>query len=120
MRQERRLERKKQRRRSCQDFLKNPYGFAKQIFVESKSGKLNCTQDELEKHLKSTYSDPMRLEPLPAVSGIPKPTRPGSKFDMGELRKKEVDDFFKKARAKSRAGKKTACLTKSTYCPHLR
>ena len=40
MRQERRIERKKQRRRSCQDFLKNPYGFAKQIFVESKSGKL--------------------------------------------------------------------------------
>ena len=120
MRQERRLQRKKERRRSCQDFLKNPYGFAKQIFVENKSGKLNCTQEDLEEHLKNTYSDPMRLESLPAMSGIPQPTRPGSQFDMGDLRKKEVDDFFKKARAKSRAGKD--CVPYKVYknCPQLR
>ena len=120
MRQERRFQRKKQRRRSCQNFLKNPYGFAKQIFVESKSGKLNCTQRDLEDHLKKTYCDPTRHENPPAMSGIPCPTRPGSQFDMGELRKKEVDDFFKKARAKSRPGKD--CVPYKVYknCPHLR
>ena len=91
-------------RKTRKDFLADPYKFAKGLFTENKSGKLECTKEELEKHLAETYSDPRREEDLPPCPGLKRPTHPGSPFDLGDLRKQEVDDFVKKARTKSCPG----------------
>ena len=120
MRAERRLKRKKERKRCRQRFLKAPFQFAKHLFAESKSGTLNCTKEELNRHLKETYSDPKRNEPLADIRGIPKPTRPGVEFDMSYLKKKEVDDFVGKARAKSKPGQDRVPYKVYKRCPQLR
>ena len=120
MRAERRLKRKKERKRCRQRFLKAPFQFAKNLFVESKSGKLTCSKEELETHLKETYCDPKREEPLTNMRGIPKPTRPGVEFDMSYMKKKEVDDFVTKARAKSEPGQDRVPYKVYKKCPQLR
>ena len=40
----RRNERRKQKKRARDQFLKNPFGQAKKMFTEAKSGKLKCTK----------------------------------------------------------------------------
>ena len=65
---------------------------------------MESTKEELESHLAQTYNDPRREEELPPFPGLKKPTRPGLAFNMTDLKKKEVDDFIKKARTKSCPG----------------
>ena len=77
-------------------FYKNPYAFAKSLFTESKSGFLDVPQEELENHLKKTYSDLLRNVPLPHMAGVA--------FDMFNLKVKEVREFVRKACAKSSPG----------------
>ena len=119
-RAERRLQRKKERKRCRQRFLKAPFQFAKDLFAQSKSGTLSCTKEELDNHLKETYCDPRRDEPLANLCGIPRPSQPAVTFDMSYLKKKEVDDFVAKARAKSKPGQD--CVPYKVYkrCPQLR
>ena len=96
VREQRRLDRRKEVRKARKDFITDPYKFAKGLFTENKSGKLECTKEELESHLAQTYSDPRRDEEFPPFPGLKKPTRPGVPFNIKDLKKKEVDDFVKK------------------------
>ena len=93
-RKERRRSRKKEKKRSKQQFFKNPYKFAKNLFDEARSGVLDCSQEELENSLRSTYNDPLRDTPLDHMSGIPRPTRPGILFQLGELTLIEMKSFI--------------------------
>ena len=43
--------RRKKKRRARESFYKNPYAFAKKLFSEAKSGKLDIPKEELEAHL---------------------------------------------------------------------
>lgn len=58
-------------------------------------------EKKLDKRIQETYSDPKRNEPLPTMKGLKHPTKPGVKFQLGDIREKEVDMFVKKARGKS-------------------
>ena len=100
MRRERRQEKKKVR----QGFIKDPYKFAKGLFSESKSGKLERTKEELENHLKETYSDQERHHRLPRMARLQKPTALGVTFDVNDIKMKEVDDFVRNAPSKSAPG----------------
>ena len=104
MRCERKLERRKKRKFTRSKFIENPFKFAKTLFQETRSGRLECTKDEMENHLKETYNDKERENELSDMKGIPKPTAPGVKYDLSELRSREVDDFLKKARWSSSPG----------------
>jgi len=105
LREQRRVERKKEVKETRKKFLDDPYKFAKGLFTENKGGKLECTKEELESHLAQTYNDPRRDEDLQQPSGgLQRPTAPGVAFDLSDLKKKEVDDFIKKARSKSSPG----------------
>ena len=103
-RKERRCTRRKESKRARNQFLKNPYDSAKKLFTEARSGKLKCTKEEVEAHVRQTYSDPKREEPLPYIKGLRRPTSPGVDFDLGPIREQEVDEFVRKARAKSAPG----------------
>ena len=61
--------RRKESRRERDQFLKNPYEAAKKWFIEVWSGKLKYAEEELDTHVKQTYSDPKRKEPLPYMRG---------------------------------------------------
>ena len=100
--------------------MKNPYGTAKKLFTEARSGKLKCTKEELDTHVRQTYSDPRRDEPMPDRSDLKHPTSPGVIFNLGPIREHEVDDFVRKARAKSAPGGDGVSYKVFKYCDKLR
>ena len=116
----RRNERRKESRRTRERFLKNPYAATKKMFTESKSGRLNCSKAELDNHIRETYSDPLREEPLPPMKGLKHPATPGVKFQLGDLKEKELDNFVKKSRAKSSPGGDGVSYKVYKYCDRLR
>ena len=121
LREQRRVERKKEVKETRRKFLDDPYTFAKGLFTESKGGKLECSKEELESHLSQTYSDPRREEELQRpIGGLQRPTAPGVSFDLSDMKKKEVDDFIKKARSKSSPGNDGISYKMYKQCPKLR
>ena len=120
LRDERRAERRRAQKKTLKEFTSNPYKFAKKLFDEKKGGKLECTKDDLEKHLKETYTDPKRNTKLPPIDGLKRPTAPGKSFNMNELKMKEVDSFVKKARAKAAPGNDGVSYKVYKYCHKLR
>ena len=44
----------------------------KNFFVESKSGKLDVPKEEIENHLRMTYSDDLNGIPIPPLRELPK------------------------------------------------
>ena len=119
-RKERRCSRRKESRRAREQFVKDPYGTAKKLFTEARSGKLKCTKEELDTHVRQTYSDPKRNDPLPDMRGLKHPTTPGVRFQLGPIKEKEVDEFVRKARAKSAPGGDGVSYKVFKYCDGLR
>ena len=116
----RKNERRRQKKRAREQFLKNPYGVAKKMFTEAKSGRLECTKEELDEHLKKTYTDPKKNDRLPQLRGLKHPPKPKRAFKLNDIAKKEVDDFVKKARAKSAPGKDRVPYKVYKMCNRLR
>ena len=84
--------------------MTNPDEEVKKLFSKAKSVTLQCSKNDLDAHLRTTYSDPKRNEPLTPIDGLKYPTKPGVGFQVGNFKEKEVDDFVRKARAKSALG----------------
>ena len=113
---QKRRRRKKEREKSYKD----PHKYAKRLFSEGASGSLNCSKEELEDHLRATYSDEKREEDIEEVPGLIRPSKPDVSFDMGELRLWEVDAVVRKARAGSAAGQNGLSYKLFKYCPRVR
>ena len=114
---ERKKRREKRRRR--ENFLKNPFGFTKSLFEQSKSGTLKASQEELEEHLRKTYSDPRQDDPLPEVDGLIRPDAPLQEFDLSDLKWSEVRECAQKARAKSAPGVNGLSYKLLKKCPNV-
>ena len=111
--------RRKKKRRARESFYKNPYAFAKKLFSEAKSGKLDIPKEELEAHLDRTYSDPLRGNKLPPMDGLPQPEEPNEPFREGGYRLSEIQDFVKKARAGSAPGVNGISYKVYKNCPSV-
>ena len=98
-------------------FLQNPYAFAQSQFTESESGVLDVPQEELEDHLKMSYSDPLHEVPLLHMAGIPRPASPGVAFDMSNLKVKEVHEFVRKTRTNGAPGADGLSYKLNKNCP---
>ena len=82
---------------------------------------MGCSKEELESHLAQTYNDSRRDEELQQPKGgLQRPTEPGIPFDLSDMKKKEVDDFIKKARSKSSPGNDGISYKMYKQCPKLR
>ena len=119
-RHERRCTRRKERRRAREQSLKIPYEAAKKLFTEARSRKLKCTKKELDAHVRQTYSDPNRDEPLSDMRSLKRPTALGVSYQLGSIREREVDEFVRKARAKSAPGGDGVSYKVFKYCDKLR
>ncbi|GFO33247.1 prominin-1-a-like [Plakobranchus ocellatus] len=93
-----------QKRKNQERFIRDPFQFARQLFQQPKSGTLTVEREELETHLKKTYSDPTREIPLKETTGLVWPAAPGIKFDSKPPSLEEVIAVVNKARAKSAPG----------------
>ena len=74
------------------------------MFEETKNGKLECTKEELDKHIKETYTYPKKNDRLPQLRKLKHPKKPNQAFKLSDYSEKEASDFVKKARAKSEPG----------------
>ena len=110
---------RKKKRQARRAFYSNPYAFAKKLFVESKSGKLDVPKEELENHLKMTYSDDLNSIPIPPLRDLPKPQDPTVMFDDSGIKLKEVRDFIHKARAGSAPGLNGISYKLYKNCPRV-
>ena len=110
---------RKKKRQAWRAFYSNPYAFAKKLFVESKSGKLDVPKEELENHLKMTYSDDLNGIPIPHLRDLPKPQDPTVMFDDSGIKPKEVRNFVHKARAGSAPGLNGISYKLYKNCPRV-
>ena len=81
---------------------------------------MKCTKEELDAHVRQTYSDPNRDEPLSDMRGLKRPTALGVSYQLGPIREKEVDEFVRKARTKSAPGGDGVPYKLFKYCDKLR
>lgn len=80
-------------------FYNNPYSFAKKLFTETKSGKLNVLQEELKNHLRMINSDAWKDVPTPSRNDLPRPQDPKVMFNNAKLMLKEIWEFVPKFHA---------------------
>ena len=116
-RAENQRKRRKRKRKTRDAFYKNTYAFAKSLFTESKRGVLDVSQEDLEDHLKKTYSDLLSDVPLSHMAGIVRSASPGVAFDMSNLKVKEVREVVRKVGAKSAPGMNGLSYKLYKNCP---
>ena len=91
----------KKKLKTRESFNRNPYAFTKKLFTTAKS---DIPQEELEDHLKKTYSDPLKEVPPPPMDGIPPLKEPETPFRAGGCRLYEAREFIRKSSACSSPG----------------
>ncbi|GFN80500.1 polyprotein [Plakobranchus ocellatus] len=109
-----RIQKKNQER-----FIRDPFQFARQLFQQPKSETLTVVTEELETHLKKTYSDPTREIPLGETTGLVRPAAPGIKFDSKPPSLQEVIAVVNKARAKFAPGPNGVPYLLYKRCPNV-
>ncbi len=93
--------RRKERDRKRAAFLANPFKLTKQLLGQKKAGRLTCSKDAINYHLKATYCDSIREQPLGPCDVLITPPEPSSDFDLKEPRIREVEDVVRRARLSS-------------------
>jgi hypothetical protein len=119
MRAERLRNKKVEKRKANDGFIKNPYGYAKGLFRGEKSGKLGASKEEVDEYLQKTYSDCDRDVGVVEAAWMVRPTCPGKEFNLSDITLKEVREVVKKARGKSAAGPNGISYKVYKRCPSI-
>ncbi|XP_073731592.1 uncharacterized protein [Misgurnus anguillicaudatus] len=109
----------KERVRKRVAFISNPFGFTKKILGQKRSGQLECTEEEVNKHLSATYSDSARDKDLGPCKKLITPPEPTSTFNTREPTLKEVVEIVKAARTGSAPGPSGVPYVVYKRCPRL-
>lgn len=94
--------RERARRRAA--FLANPFKLTKDLLGQKRIGRLTCSREAINDHLKSTYSDSRRDQPLGTCKALITPLEPTTDFDLKEPSLREVEEVVRRARASSAPG----------------
>ncbi|GFR85033.1 reverse transcriptase [Elysia marginata] len=108
-----------QKRKNQERFLRDPFQFARQLFQQPKSGTLAVSREDLEAHLKKSYSDTNQELPLEEAAGLIWPAAPGIKFNNKPPNLQEVVAVVNKARAKSAPGPNGVPYLLYKRCPNV-
>ena len=100
-------------------FTANPFKFTKGLLDGEKSGKLECSKAEIEKHLEDTHNDSNRDNPLGQCPRIVPEDLPEFAMDTSEPTWKEVKDVVTKARSGSAPGPSGIPYKVYKMCPKL-
>ena len=96
--------RRSQKKKNQERFYKDPFQFARQLFQQPRSGSLSGKKEQLETHLRKTYSDLNREIPLSEPAGLVWPAAPVEEFHTKPPNLKKINALVQKARAKSAPG----------------
>ncbi|KAI8506911.1 hypothetical protein Bbelb_153500 [Branchiostoma belcheri] len=113
----RRRGRERARKRSA--FISNPFGFTKRLLGQKRSGTLNCSVEEINSYLCTTFSDAARDADLGPCSLLVSSPEPETQFDSTEPTLKEVKEAVKAARASSAPGPSGVPYKVYKHCPRL-
>ena len=111
--------RRRERARKRAAFIKNPYKTTKELLEKKRNGKLICSQEEINQHMKQVYSDPDRDNELGECDILIDPPDPEVEFVTSELLLKEVRDVVHRARASSAPGPSGTSYKVYKNCPKL-
>ena len=100
-RREESAKKRSQKKKNQKRFYKIPFQFARQLFQQPRSDSLSVQKEQLEAHLRKTYSDPNSEIPLSEPAGLVRPAAPGEGFNSKPPNFKEINAVVQKARAKS-------------------
>ncbi|KAL0202317.1 hypothetical protein M9458_000335, partial [Cirrhinus mrigala] len=96
--------RSKERARRCAEFIANPFILTRRLLGQKRSGRLTCTQDEIDKYLSTSYSDTVRDQDLGPCSMLISPPEPSVAFNLKDPTLREVQKVVKVARTNSAPG----------------
>lgn len=108
-----------ERARKRSSFITNPFGFTKMLLGQKRSGRLECSKEEVDDYLCSTLSDQDRgreLGPQKAILDAPAPL---VELNTVEPTWKEVQEVVKSARANSAPGPSQVPYKVYKHCPSL-
>ena len=111
--------RRSQKKKNQERFYKDPFQFARQLFQQPRSGSLSVQKEQLEAHLRNTYSDPNREIPLSEPAGLVWPAAPRGEFNSKPPSLKEINSIVQKARAKSAPGPNGVPYLLYKRCPNV-
>nr|BAC82600.1 reverse transcriptase [Danio rerio] len=111
--------RRRERARKRAAFLANPFKLTKQLLGQKRTGKLTCSKEAINNHLKATYSDPYKEQPLGPCGALLTPPEPTSEFNMKEPCRSEVEEVVRRARSSSAPGPSGVPYKVYKNCPKL-
>ncbi|TWW62214.1 hypothetical protein D4764_04G0008610 [Takifugu flavidus] len=112
----------------------NPFRFSKQLLGDRRSGRLECSREEVNRFLQNTMSDPLRGQDLGPNRALISPLRgqdlgpnralispapPSAEFKLAELSLKEVEGVIKAARSASSPGPSGVPYLVYKRCPEI-
>lgn len=118
-RSERYRQKRREKRKKRTAFFYNPHKFVKGLFEEAKSGTLQASKEDLEAHLKTTYSDANRADLMGEISGLKRPSVPGVPFKMTKISILELREFLRKAKSAAAPGPNGIQYKVYKMCPGL-
>ncbi len=113
----RRRGRERARKRAA--FIANPFGFTKQLLGDKRSGRLECSREEVNSFLQDTVSDSLREHDLEPNKALISPAPPTTEFNLKEPSLKEVEEIIKAARSASTPGPSGVPYLVYKRCPEL-
>ncbi len=108
----------RERARKQAAFIANPFGFTKQLLGDKRSGRIECSIEEVNRFLQNTESDSLRdqdLEPNKALISPP----PTTEFNLRGPSLKEIEEIIKAARSASTPGPSGVPYLVYKRCPEL-
>ncbi|XP_062872774.1 uncharacterized protein LOC134334411 [Trichomycterus rosablanca] len=109
----------KERAKKRKAFITNPFSFTKRLLGQKNSGTLKCSVEDINHHLKTTFSDPLREQDLGPCEALVKPPVPVVQFNTAEPTLKEVKDAVMAARSSSSPGPSGVPYRVYKQCPKL-
>ena len=111
--------RRRERARKRASFIADPFGFARRLLGDKRSGRLQCSKDEVDTFLQNTLGDPYRDTPLDENTHLKEPELPKRDFDMRIPSWIEVKNIVMAARSASSPGPSGVPYSVYKRCPGL-
>eukprot|EP00057_Strongylocentrotus_purpuratus_P031916 XP_786079.3 PREDICTED: uncharacterized protein LOC580961 [Strongylocentrotus purpuratus] len=117
-RKERSAKKRRERKRTRSRFMQDPFKTAKSLLEPVSKSELNCSKDELDRHLQQTYSATSNEEFEPWQDNIP-PDLPSEPFDDALPAFQELKNVLHKTRNASSPGQNGIPYKMYKKCPRL-
>ena len=108
-----------ERVRKRTNFIANPFGFARKLLGDKRSGMLESPEEEINAHLSNTFSDPSRDVELGNINSLISPEQPSVEFNDKPPTWKEIQEVIKAARTSAAPGPNGVPYTVYKRCPGI-